>query len=76
MRFDITVTDTFAGELNYSWVQRYSIEAPADISTPQLVRRAKREAGLTGRHTTEDYGDSLIVHMRGACIAMTVEARL
>lgn len=74
MRYDITVTDTFGGELNYSWVRRYTIEAPADIRTPVLVRRAKREAGLSGRHTTDDYGDSVTVRMRGACVAMTVEA--
>ena len=75
MRYDITVTDTYAGELNYSWVHRHEIEAPADIRTPQLVRRAKREAGLSGRHTTADYGDSVTVRMHGACIAMTVEAK-
>ncbi len=75
MRYDITVTDTYAGELNYSWVYRHEIEAPADIRTSTLVRRAKAVAKLAGRHTTEDYGDTVIVRMRGACIAMTVEAQ-
>lgn len=75
IRYDITVTDTYGGELNYSWADRHKIKAPADIRTSTLVRRAKAVAGLTGRHTTEDYGDSIIVRMRGACIAMTIEAR-
>ena len=75
MKYDITVTDTYAGELNYSWVHRHEIEAPADIRTSTLVRRAKAAANLTGRHTTEDYGDSITVRMRGECVAMTIEAR-
>ena len=75
MRYAITVTDTYAGELNYSQVHRHEIEAPAGIRTSTLVRRAKAAAGLTGRHATEDYGDSITVRMRGECVAMTIEAR-
>ena len=75
MIYDVTVTDTYAGELNYCWARRYELEAPADISTRALVRRAKALAGITGRHRTDDYGDSLTIWPRGACIAMTVTAR-
>lgn len=75
MRYRVTETDTFGGELNYSWVNRYEFDAPADAAAPLLVRRAKRAAGWSGRHTTEDYGDTIIIKARGACIAMTVEAR-
>ena len=54
MKYDITVTDTYAGELNYSWVHRHEIEAPADIRTSTLVRRAKTAANLTGRERPVD----------------------
>ena len=46
--FNIEHTDTFAGEANYSWLHRYEIEAPGDISDLALVRRAKRAAGHNG----------------------------
>ena len=75
MIYDITVTDTYGGELNYSWVRRYELEAPADITRRALVRRAKRAAGITGRHRLDDFGDSLTIWPRGACIAVTVTAR-
>ena len=75
MTYDITVTDTYAGELNYCWVRRYELEAPADISRRALVRRAKSIAGITGRHWLHDFGDELIIFPRGACIAVTVTAR-
>ena len=75
MTYDITVTDTFAGELNYCWVRRYELEAPADISTRALVRRAKALAGIAGRHRLDDYGDSLSIWPRGACVALLVTVR-
>ena len=75
MTYDITVTDTFAGELNFCWVRRYELEAPADISTRALVRRAKALAGITGRHRLDDYGDELTIWPRGACVALLVTVR-
>ena len=75
MTYDITVTDTFAGELNFCWVRRYELEAPADISRRALVRRAKALAGLSGRHRLDDYGDELTIRPRGACVALLVTAR-
>ena len=75
MVYDITVTDTYGGELNYCWVRRYELEAPADISRRALVRRAKSAAGITGRHRLDDYGDSLTIWPRGACVALLVTAR-
>lgn len=73
MPYQVEVTDTFGGEANYSWVRRYTIEAPtADYGTPAyrrtLVRRAKAAAGWAGlRCTVNDYGDMLDIRPRGAC---------
>ena len=75
MIYDITVTDTFAGELNFCWVRRYELEAPADISRRALVRRAKALAGITGRHRLDDFGDELIIRPRGCCVAMLITVR-
>lgn len=63
--YQIEVTDTFAGEANYSWVKRETITMPEltafgyDGGTNyvaankrferQLVRKAKAFAGWTGR---------------------------
>ena len=75
MTYDITVTDTFAGELNFCWVRRYELEAPADISRRALVRRAKALAGLSGRHLLDDYGYELTIRPRGCCVAMLITVR-
>ena len=62
--FDIEYTDTFAGEANYSWVNRATVTMPElthygyDGSTNysrankvferELMKRAKTKMGLTG----------------------------
>ena len=69
MTFQAEVTDTFAGEANYSWARRATFEAAADTSDRELVRLAKKALGLTGtrcRRTT--YGDTIQLDVVGACI--------
>ncbi|UOF82420.1 UNVERIFIED_CONTAM: hypothetical protein [Bacteriophage sp.] len=52
-------TDLYAGEANYSWVRRTSIE-DTNLSDKAIVRRAKAWAGLTGlRCKVENWGDML-----------------
>ena len=48
MIFDCEITDTFAGEANYSWVRRETITLPDSASDRTIVRRAKAALGLTG----------------------------
>lgn len=72
MQICIEMTDTFAGEANYSWVRRELIHAPDDLPTPAVVRRVKRALGLRGPHVTEDYGDALTIKPRNACMVVFV----
>jgi hypothetical protein len=66
IEFEFEHTDTFGGEANYSWVTRKIIKLPRDISDQKLVRRAKRELGLTGiRHTREDMGETIKLKLHG-----------
>ena len=64
MQFSVEITDTFAGEANYSWVRRHSFTMPElthygydgsqgytkanKAFNRQLVRKAKALAGWTG----------------------------
>jgi hypothetical protein len=64
MSYVLEITDTFAGEANYSWVRRHSLDVPelthygydgsqgyvkaAKAQRRQIVRRAKALAGWTG----------------------------
>lgn len=69
MAYDIEVTDTLAGEANYSWVKRFAIPSKAGESRLATMRRAKKAAGLNGvRCDVSDYGDSWRLDVRGACI--------
>lgn len=67
----IEVTDTFAGEANYAWVRRYTIELPQGAGDAAVKRAAKRVAGYSGQPGTWDsYGDALTFHPRGQCVVM------
>jgi len=58
----IEVTDTFGDQANYSWVEKYCIEA----TDATAVRRAKREIGWNGvRCDRHDYGDLIELRPRG-----------
>jgi hypothetical protein len=48
MAWFIEYTDTFAGEANYCWVRRATIESKAGESQASVMRRAKAAIGLTG----------------------------
>lgn len=53
MKFKIEITDTFAGEANYSWVTRHEIEAKTLLGA---VQKLSRMSGINWRKT-HDYGD-------------------
>lgn len=70
MIYDIEYTDTFAGEANYSWVRRATVEMPEltaygydggagyaraiRVYRRELMRRAKAAVGLTGVRGVRD----------------------
>ena len=66
-------TDTFAGEANYSWVQRDEQNAPNGISDRALMRRAKAWAGLTGcRGKKVDLGETIAFYPSGSCTVLFI----
>lgn len=70
----VTVTDTFGGEANFSWVRKYSFSAPPDASQRLLMRRAKAAAGMSGvRGNTDSYGDSFTFRPSGCCVVAFIE---
>lgn len=67
VRFELT--DTFAGEPNYSWVQRGRFEIADNATQSQIMRKVKAELGLTNvRCYTENIGDTLTFKPSGACM--------
>jgi hypothetical protein len=71
MAYAVEHTDTFGGDANYCWVNRYEIEAHGKTPTGQrisLVRQAKKLCGLTGvRCDVWDCGDMIEIRPRGIC---------
>jgi len=62
----IEQTDTFGREANYSWVKRWNTKK--ELTNLQLVRLAKKLAGLTGvRCRREDMGDLIALYPVGYC---------
>lgn len=60
MIYDCELTDLFAGEANYSWVRRETLELSEDLTDRQIIRRAKAALGLTGcRCKKESIGETI-----------------
>ena len=64
------ITDTYAGEANYSWARRKEIEAKTQAG---LVRAAKKAFGWEGiRCRKQDCGDLVILRPQGICQIMFI----
>lgn len=69
--FEITYTDTFGGEANFSWVRREHITVPAHASPARLMRAAKAAVGLTGaRGRSYHHGDYAEFRPHGSCTVL------
>ena len=74
--WDIEVTDTFSGQANYSWVDRYAIRMPDDISDLALVRRIKSVTGYSGiRGRATVMGDSVEIRFPARCVVIFANVR-
>ena len=69
--YDLELTDTFAGEANYSWVKRATLVYTFEPSDRTIVTDAKRALGLTGIKCTRDdwpdTGATIQLDPRGLC---------
>lgn len=74
-KYSVEMTDTFAGEANYCWVQRALIDAPCDASSRLLIRRAKKALSISTPHRlTSDHGDLIRIDLRNHCICIFISA--
>ena len=69
--YDLELTDTFAGEANYSWVKRATLVYATEPTDRVLILAAKRALGLTGiKCTRDDWHDTsatIQLDPRGLC---------
>ena len=68
-QFKFEITDTYAGEANYTWVRHYTIQAN---TMRGAVQKLAREHG-SGWRKEYDAGDVTRYNLQGACICMFVE---
>ena len=72
-QWDVEYTDTFAGEANYCWVKRATIDCPDNASNARIMRRAKAAIGLAGvRGRTNAYGDMFEFSPYRSCTVLFV----
>ena len=67
-RYFVEMTDTFGGEPNYSWVNRFIVTASSFRGAMRVVTR---ETGYYA-HKVMDCGDFAQYDVRGACITYFV----
>lgn len=66
--YDCELTDTFAGETNYSWVKRATLIYKDQPTDRKLVQDAKRELGLTAHLCRrDDWQDTVQLDPVGIC---------
>lgn len=68
--FFAEITDTFAGDANYSWVKRFKVSAS---SMRGAVQKLARETGINWR-CSADYGDQKRYDSIGSCTCFFIEA--
>lgn len=60
MLIQIEITDTFAGEANYSWRRRSSLELPDNKSDTAIIRAVKKAIGWNNLRTrTDKFGEMI-----------------
>jgi len=67
--YQIEVTDTFGGEANYSWVNRYTVKAK---SIRGAINALARQYGA-GWRIDYECGDVARYTLQGACVCAFVE---
>lgn len=64
----IEVTDTFGGEANYRWVNRYELDLIEGESELKMMRRIKKVIGYNGvKCKKTDFGDMIKLKPRDFC---------
>ena len=64
--FDVTLTDTYGGEANYSWVHRAVIKTKDDITAKGIGTQARAAVGMTGVRSSMfvDFGDMIQIEFK------------
>lgn len=66
--FAVEFTDTFGGEANYCWIEKFCVSAP-DIKRAITLAKQYRYHSPLPRHSLSDYGDGEIrIDIKGACV--------
>lgn len=63
------MTDTFSGELNYSWIRRYLVKAE---TLKACMRKVSMETGYKARMQWCAGQDEAVYKARGACVGYSV----
>ena len=70
MKIEIEVTDTFGGEANYCWCRRFTVETNSEeLTERQIIRRAKKIAGISCRHRKTSYVNMIRLDFAPAWLA-------
>lgn len=68
--YDIEYTDTFGGQPNYSWCERFQVKAKSFFGAARI---AKRRIGLSGVPCTrENLGDTVALTPSGMCTILFI----
>lgn len=65
----VEMTDTFSGELNYSWIRRFKVNAKTIVSA---MRKVSMHTGYNARMQWRIGQDEAVYKVVGACVGYSV----
>ena len=72
-KWSAEITDTFGGEANYSWVNRYKATLPTAATDRQVVQHFKKLMGYTGIHCKRsEFGETIELRPYGECVVIFI----
>ena len=73
IKWRVEYTDTFAGQANYSWCERYEFFIDRKAGRQRIVQAAKALAGLSGvRCRSYESGDGYTLYPHNTCTVLFI----
>jgi len=64
----VEFTDTFAGEANYCWIDRYEIQAKSLRQAITIAKKKRYHSPVPRHKVCYDFGDEIRIDIVGTCV--------
>lgn len=73
INMEVVITDLFCGELNFSWVDKFTFSVNPEITNRQALKIVRDHFGITSKlRQRYDFSDELRYDIDKACIGILI----